>query len=131
MTNIADALQLKNWAVVGATDNQEKFGYKIYQCMKDAGYTVYAVNPGVEQIAGDKCYPTLESLPVKPDAADIVVPPRVGEKVMHQCAELGISTVWLQPGADANSVVKAGESLSLNVIHDACIMVEIRRNKSK
>ncbi|HAK73101.1 MAG TPA: hypothetical protein DCP36_05055, partial [Sporomusaceae bacterium] len=43
--------------------------------------------------------------------------------------QLGISTVWLQPGADAASVVKAGEQLNLNVIHDSCIMVQARCNR--
>lgn len=129
MDKIADALQLKNWAVVGATDNREKYGYKIFKFMKENGYNVYAVNPGVTEILGEKCYPTLGDLPVKPDAVDVVVPPRVGEKVMRECAQLGISTVWLQPGADASSVVKAGEQLNLNVIYDSCIMVQARCNR--
>ncbi len=129
MSAIQEALDKKIWAIVGATDNREKFGYKIYKCMKDAGYQVYAVNPGVTEIAGDKCYSSLEALPVKPEVVDVVVPPRVGEQVMKQCADLGIATAWLQPGADAASVVQAGEKLGLGIIHDACVMVEIRNRK--
>lgn len=129
MKTIDTILQLKNWAVVGATDNKEKFGYKIYKCMKDAGYTVYPVNPGVEEIEGDKCYPNLESLPTKPDAVDVVVAPRVGVQIMQQCAQLGINTAWLQPGANGDTVIETAKQLGLDVIHDACIMVEIRQRK--
>lgn len=128
MDKIAQMLKLKSWAVVGATDNRDKFGYKIYKFMKDNGFTVYAVNPGVNEILGEKCYSTLAELPAKPDAVDVVVPPRVGEEIMNECAQLGINNVWLQPGADAKSVIDKAESLSLNVIYDACIMVEARRH---
>lgn len=131
MNLITEALARKTWAVVGATDNKEKFGYKIYKFMKDAGYHVYAVNPGVKEIMGETCYPSLDVLPAKPEVVDVVVPPRVGEQVLQQCAQLGIDTVWLQPGADAASVVQTGEKLGLKVIHNACVMVEIRNHNHK
>ncbi len=35
---------------------------------KKVGKTVYAVDPSVEQIAGAKTYPNLQSLPAKVDA---------------------------------------------------------------
>ena len=70
--------ETKTWAVVGATDNQEKFGYKIFKCMKAAGYTVYPVNPGIQEVMGEQCYPTLADLPVVPDAVDLVVNRRIG-----------------------------------------------------
>ena len=52
---IQQALDQKVWAVIGATDKTEKFGYKIYKCLKDHGYEVYPVNPNVAEIDGDKC----------------------------------------------------------------------------
>ncbi|MDU2065574.1 MAG: CoA-binding protein [Sporomusaceae bacterium] len=115
-------LQVKTWALVGATDNQSKFGYKIFKFMIDRGFTVYPVNPGVTEVYGHKCYGTLEELPVKPEAVDFVVPARVGEQVVRDCAKLGIQNVWLQPGADAPSVVKLAEELGLTVVTD-CVMV--------
>ena len=53
---IQQALDQKVWAVIGATHKTEKFGYKIYKCLKDHGYEVYPVNPNVAEIDGDKCY---------------------------------------------------------------------------
>ena len=35
---IQQALDQKVWAVIGATHKTEKFGYKIYKCLKDHGY---------------------------------------------------------------------------------------------
>ncbi|EIW18169.1 MULTISPECIES: CoA-binding protein [Pelosinus] len=130
MSNIDTMLNLKTWAVVGATDNKEKFGYKIFKVMLEAGIEVYPINTGVAEILGQKCYPTLKDLPIKPEAVDIVVPPKVGEKIMHECAEIGINNVWLQPGADAPQVIQAAEELGLNVVHHACVMVEMRKKEA-
>ena len=47
---IKDALAEKVWAVIGATHKTDKFGYKIYKCLKEHGYEVYPVNPNVESI---------------------------------------------------------------------------------
>ena len=123
-------LNLKTWAVVGATDNKEKFGYKIFKVMLDAGLEVYPINPGVSEILGQKCYPALKDLPKKPDAVDVVVPAKVGETIMRECAELGIQNVWLQPGADAKQVIQVAEELGLTVVHHACIMVELRKKEA-
>lgn len=120
-------LDFKTWAVVGATDNKDKFGYKIYKMLKKAGYKVYPVNPGLTAIDGDKCYPTLTALPVKPDAVNVVVPPKVGEAIVKECATLGIRHVWLQPGANADQVVETARQAELDVIHRACILVELRK----
>jgi len=120
-------LQENVWAVVGATNNEEKFGYKIFKFMKERGLDVYPVNPGITDINGIKCYPSLKDLPIKPGAVDVVVPPRIGEQVVRDCAELGIGNVWLQPGADAENVVRLAQQLGLNVVYNACIMVELKK----
>ena len=130
MNTIDNMLQLKTWAVVGATDNKEKFGYKIFKVMVEAGLEVYPINTGVNEILGRKCYPALKDLPVKPDAVNIVVPPRVGEQILHECIELGITNVWLQPGADTQPVINLAKELGLTVVDHACIMVELRKKEA-
>jgi uncharacterized protein len=120
-------LDLKVWAVLGATDNEDKFGYKIFKLLKKAGYKVFPVNPGLESVLGEKCFPSLSALPVKPDAVNFVVPPKVGEPIIAECAALGIRNVWLQPGANADNVVNAAKKEDLNVIHKSCILVELRK----
>ena len=84
----------------------KKFGYKIYKCLKDHGYEVYPVNPNVAEIDGNKCYPSLSALPVVPAVVDFVVPEAAGLAALDECKELGISTVWLQPGADKPLLLK-------------------------
>ncbi|MEM2377929.1 MAG: CoA-binding protein, partial [Candidatus Korarchaeum sp.] len=50
-------------AVVGVSRNPEKWGYKLYRFFKGHYRKVYPVNPGADEIDGDKVYPDLRSLP--------------------------------------------------------------------
>ena len=120
-------LQCKVWAVVGATENPERFGYKIYKLLKEAGYKVYPVNLALSYIEGARCYPSLTALPERPKAVSIVVPPKIGEKIIEECVELDIKNVWLQPGANADTVVAAAKKAELNTIHESCVLVEVHK----
>ena len=90
---IKDALAEKVWAVIGATHKTDKFGYKIYKCLKEHGYEVYPVNPNVTSIDGDTCYPSLSALPVVPGVVDFVVPETAGRFGLH--SRLCISSIAL------------------------------------
>ncbi|SRR5687767_12590454 len=124
---IEEAVNKQVWAIVGASENTEKFGNRIYRNLKQAGYQVYGVNPNAETADGDPVYPTLADLPVKPDVVDVVVPSWVGRRVAEDAARENIPIFWLQPGAESDELIAYAESLGLNVIHDACAMVEKRR----
>lgn len=126
MDIISKMLELKTWAVVGATDNQNKFGYKIFKMMLESGYEVYPVNPGIQEVLGKKCYSSLSELPIVPQAVDMVVSPKIGERIVRECGELGIQNIWFQPGASSQDLLNLCEHLNLNVVN-ACIMVEIRQ----
>ena len=111
-------------AVVGATVNKEKFGYKVYKSVKGLGFTVYPVNPKYEEIDGDKCYSSLKDLPEKPDVVITVVPPRVTEKIVRQCKELGIKRVWMQPGSESEEAISYCRENGIKVVHHACFVVD-------
>jgi predicted CoA-binding protein len=121
---VCDFLKKRVWAVVGASNNQEKYGYRIYKTLDRYGYTVYPVNPREKTIEGRQCYSSLAELPVRPDVADLVVPPAVASAVVKECAQLGIDKVWFQPGVDDENVLNTTRQLGLNYVNKTCAMVE-------
>jgi len=122
---IEEFLNKKNLiAVVGASKDPEKYGHRVYRDLKSGGYKVYPVNPNAEEILGDKCYPSLETLPEKPDVVDVVVPPKVTEEVVKDCNRLGIKRVWMQPGSESETAIKFCKDNNIAVIFEKCIMVE-------
>ena len=116
----------KTWAVIGASNNQAKFGYKVYTRLKERGYSVYAINPGLESIDGDPCYSSLATLPSKPDAVSVVVPPKIAEQVIRDCIDLGITRVWMQPGSESDEAIRNGEEHGIKVIHNQCVLLHTR-----
>ena len=124
--DINEFLSHKVWAVIGVSNNRTKYGYKVYAHLKEAGYSVYAINPGLKSIDGDPCYPSLAALPSKPDAVSVVVPPRVTEQVIQDCHELGIDRVWMQPGSESEAAIRNGEEHGITVIHNQCVLIQPR-----
>ncbi len=118
-------LEKKVWAVVGASENPERFGSKIYKKLKSKGYKVYPVNPNYQTIDGDKCYDSLSSLPEVPDVVDMVVNPRHGISVIEEAARLGIKNIWLQPGSYNDQVMDLIRERGLNAVQ-GCVLQALK-----
>jgi predicted CoA-binding protein len=118
-------LNKKNvFAVVGASRDPRKYGYQVYKNLKNARYEVYPVNPNAKEILGDKCYPSLENLPIKPDVVDVVVPPKVTEHIVETCKKLGITKVWMQPGSESEKAIRFCEKNDIDLVYGVCVMIE-------
>lgn len=121
-------LDTKNvFAVVGASKDPEKYGHRVYKDLRSAGLNVYPVNPNAEEILGDKCYPSIEALPVKPDVVDVVVSPKITEETVKTCWKLGITKVWMQPGSESQAAINFCNENGMEVIYGICIMEERRK----
>ena len=118
-------LEEKVWAVVGASANSRKFGYKVFKKLNSRGYRVYPVNPNCNEIDGIKCYRTLKDLPELPGAVSLVVPPAVGFKVMEEAAQLGIRRLWFQPGAESQEIINKASELGLEVVYNSCVLIAL------
>lgn len=112
------------YAVVGASNNETKFGYKVMDDLNSKHFKVIPINPHEERILGYKTYPTLSDVPLRVDFVVFVVPPKVTEKVLLEVKELRIKKVWMQPGSESDSAIKFCLENGINCIHDACIMLE-------
>ena len=113
-------------AIVGATENPSKYGYVIYKDLKLKGLTVYPVNPNRSSVDGDKVFKRLEDIPQRPPIVNIVVPPEVTSDILQQCLDLGLTNVWVQPGAESPAVMTFLQENNFNYLANACIMVVSR-----
>ena len=124
---IKDFLRKENvFAVVGVSRNPAKYGHQVYRDLKEAGSVVYPVNPQIDEVLGDICYPSLNDLPEKPDVVDTVVQPTVTEEIVKECKALGIDKVWMQPGSESEQALTFCRQNKIQVVHDACVMVARR-----
>ena len=112
-------------AVTGVSHAPKGHGSNtVYTWMRDHGYEVFAVNPTVEEVEGDRAYPDLHAIPGGVEAVVIATRPEVAEQTMQECAELGIEHVWMHWGAGGSSVSKAateyGRRHGITVIDGGC-----------
>jgi hypothetical protein len=128
---ISDFVNRRLWAVVGASQDRSKYGNRVFRSLRDAGYTVFAVNPNIDEVEGASAYSTLADLPQAPEVVDIVVPPKVTEKIVKQIHELGLDRVWMQPGAESKAAIEYCQKHGIEVVYDACAMVHKRYWKQK
>jgi predicted CoA-binding protein len=120
---IKEFMAKKKFAVIGATDNTDKYGNRIFKNLTGRGYEVYPVNPNLKEIEGVKCYPTLSDIPVKVDVVDFVVPPSVTESILKECKKLGLDHIWLQPGSESNAAIAFCHDNKLKVVYGTCVML--------
>ena len=120
---IKEFMAQKRFAIVGATDNPEKYGNQIFKNLRGRGYEVYPVNPRIKELEGVKCYASLGDISVKVDVVDFVVPPEVTEVTLQECKRLGLNRIWLQPGSESEAAIAYCHENNLKVVHDVYVML--------
>lgn len=116
------------YAIIGASQNEDKYGYKVLKDLKEAGFKVIPINLKADNILGLKTYKSILDVNEKIDVAIFVVPPHVSEQMILEVDKANIKNVWLQPGAVNEKVLNYCKENDINCIHDACIMVKRKSN---
>jgi hypothetical protein len=99
----------------------------VYTGLRKAGYHVFAVNPKADEVEGDRCYHDIKSIPGGVGAVVVGTAPGVSADVVRECAEQGISRVWLHRSFGGGSVSEEAASLGrehgIRVIAGGCPMM--------
>ena len=131
MSSLQDAvrqfLSTRRIAVAGVARDGRAVGNLLCKKLRGAGYQVFQVNPNATEIDGEPCYPDLRAVPGGVEAVLIATHPSVTHQLVRECADLGISRVWMHRAFGAGSVsreaVEYGRSRGLTVIDGACPMM--------
>jgi uncharacterized protein len=121
-SQIEEFLGLSVLAVAGVSRGGKKFGNRVYRDLLRKGYRVYALNPNTTEAEGSPCYPDLAALPEPVDGVISVVPPQETEKLVREARAMGISQVWMQPGAESPAAIAFCVREGINVVANECIM---------
>lgn len=124
--NIKTFLSGTRFAVVGASQDREKYGNKVLRVYKQNNLDAVPVNPSADEVEGLRAYPDLASVPGTVDGVSIITPPRVTEQVVKQAISLGIKNIWMQPGAESTAAIDLAKHAGANVIASGpCILVAL------
>ncbi len=120
---VDDFLAQRKLAVVGVSRNKKKFGNMAYKELKAKGYQLFPVNPNVESIEGERCYPNLAALPEMVDGVLIIVSPSKTETVVEDAAKTGIHRVWMQQGSESETAIRFCKDNGISAVHGECILM--------
>jgi uncharacterized protein len=114
------------FAVVGASANRFKYGNKVLRVYQQHGMRVIPVNPREKEIEGLPCVASIQDLPAEVKSISVITPPEVTEQVVEMAVAKGITSIWMQPGAESSTAVDACLKNNINVIADgSCILVKL------
>ncbi|MBA3536637.1 MAG: CoA-binding protein [Tatlockia sp.] len=116
----------KAYAVIGASNNREKYGNKVLRCYLQNYLTVYPINPRAGFIEGLACLQDLNDLPNSVKSISIITLPEITEKIVDQAIKKGIKNIWIQPGAESDIARDKCLKNQINIISNGpCILVEL------
>ncbi|MBP2077766.1 CoA-binding protein [Oceanobacillus polygoni] len=113
----------KTIAVVGLSNNQDKTAYQIAKIMQEVGYRIIPVNPSVDEVLGEKAYPSLMAIPDKIDIINIFRRPEYLPEIAKEAAETDCRIFWAQQGIVNEDAYHYLKERDFTVIMDLCIKV--------
>jgi predicted CoA-binding protein len=95
--------------------------------MKSRGYHVVPVNPDVDEVIGERCYPTLADVPEQVEVVDIFRRSEEAGRHVDEAIEIGARAVWMQLGVIDPAAAERARAAGLEVVMDRCPAIEMPR----
>jgi predicted CoA-binding protein len=111
-------------AVVGASRDPYKAAHSVPLQMLQYGYRIIPVNPFVDKVFGEHCYPTLADIDEPVDLVDIFRPTADAVDVVRQAIAIGAPAVWLQSGIVSAEARQLATEAGIDYVEDKCLAVE-------
>ena len=116
-------------AIVGESDDHYYTSYQVAQYLKEMGYTVFPVNPTIDEVDGDKSYPSLKDVPRPIDIVDVFRSPEFLLEIVNEAIVAKAKTVWTQLGVVWLDDTPERKALAagLKIVSNKCIRTEHER----
>ncbi|MGV9978707.1 CoA-binding protein [Micromonospora wenchangensis] len=111
-------------AVVGASRDPGKAAHRVPAQMQRYGWRIIPVNPTVDELFGERAYPSLADIPHPVDLVNVFRPARDAVEVVRQAAAIGAPAVWLQLGIVSAEARRIAEAAGMDYVEDRCLIVE-------
>jgi predicted CoA-binding protein len=105
-------------AVVGISTNPGKDSHMVAAYLKKHGYRIIPVNPGADDVLGEKSYPDLRSIPEPVDIVDVFRRPEFLPEIAEQAVAIQAKVLWMQKGISNEEAARIAKQGGLTVIED-------------
>ena len=111
-------------AVVGLSNDPNRPSYRVAQYLQEHGYRIVPVNPGCQEILGEKCYAGLRDIPFPVEIVDIFRKVEAIPTIVDDAIAVGAKVVWMQQGLEEPDSARKAKQAGLQVVMDRCLKIE-------
>ena len=111
-------------AVVGLSSDPNRPSYRVAQYLQEQGYRIVPVNPGCQEILGEKCYAGLKDIPFPVEIVDIFRQVDAIPGIVDDAIAAGAKVVWMQQGLEEPHAARRAKQAGLRVVMDRCMKIE-------
>lgn len=114
------------WAVVGCSPDPARDSHRVAAYLQTLGYRVIPVRPDCDEVLGERCYPTLGSIPADTtvDVVDVFRRAAAAGAHVDEAVAIGAAAVWLQLGVIDEAAAERASAAGLDVAMDRCPKIE-------
>lgn len=111
-------------AVVGLSADPARPSYRVAQYLQNHGYRIVPVNPGCQEILGERCYASLQDIPFPVEIVDIFRKVEAIPGIVAEAIAVGAKVVWMQQGLEEPVSAQQARQAGLRVVMDRCLKIE-------
>jgi uncharacterized protein len=109
-------------AVVGLSDNPHRPSHGVARYLQRVGYRIIPVNPNIEEVLGERAYPSLRDIPQAVDVVEVFRRSEFVGPIVDDAIAIKAGAVWLQDGVVDEAAAARARSSGLDVVMDDCMM---------
>ena len=122
LEDIKEIFSMQTIAVVGMSPKPERPSHYVSMYMKQHGYNIIPVNPGHNEIAGIKCYPSLKEISEPVDVVDVFRRSEYIVPIAESAINIKAKALWLQDGVINHEAAELANNSGLIVVMDDCML---------
>ena len=119
---IKKIFQMKTIAVVVMSPKPERPSHYVAMYMKEQGYNIIPINPGHNEIAGMKSFPSLLDIPQTIDVVDVFRRSEYVLPIAESAVTVGAKALWLQDGVINENGSALAQKAGLLVVVSDCML---------
>jgi predicted CoA-binding protein len=114
-------------AVVGLSPRPERDSHRVALYLQQAGYRVIPVNPAIDRVLGETCYPTLDAVPEPIDMVDVFRRSEDVPEIAEAAIRRGVRSFWMQLGVSHEAAAARLRAAGIDVVENRCTKIELAR----
>jgi len=111
-------------AVVGLSSDPHRPSCQVAQYLQEHGYRIVPVNPGCQEVLGEKCYAGLRDIPFPVEIVNIFRKVEAIPGIVDAAIAVGAKVVWMQQGLEEPHAARRAIEAGLRVVMDRCLKIE-------